>query len=75
LQLRAGIRRLDQEIGKLEAAMQALNPVTSHPSRLPRSSAMEIVQLEDAMAKIARQIDEVEKKIKSLMSRRPSVAA
>jgi transcriptional regulator with XRE-family HTH domain len=72
LQLRAGIRRLDQEIGKVDAAMQALDPVAINPSRLPRPAALEVVQLEDAMDKIARQIDEAERKIKTLMSRRPS---
>jgi hypothetical protein len=52
--------------------MQALNPVAINPSRLPRPAALEAVQLEDAMEKIARQIDEAERKIKTLMSRRPS---
>jgi hypothetical protein len=73
-QLRAGIRRLDQEIGKLDAAMQTLNPVAINPSRLPRPEALEVVQLADAMEKIARQIDEAERKIKTLMSPRPAAA-
>ena len=74
LQLRAGIRRLDQQIGKLEAAMQDLNPVANNLSRLPRPAAMEVLQLEDAMEKIARQINEAERKIKTLMSRRAPTA-
>jgi hypothetical protein len=74
VQLRAGIRRLDQEIGKLDAAMQALNPVAINPSRLPRPAALEVVQLEDAMDKIARQIEEAERKIKTLLSPRPATA-
>jgi hypothetical protein len=73
-QLRAGIRRLDQEITKLDAAMQALNPVAINPARLPRPAALEVVQLEDAMEKIGRQIDEAERKIKALMTRPPSTA-
>jgi transcriptional regulator with XRE-family HTH domain len=74
LQLRDGIRRLDQEIGKLDAAMKSLNPVAIDPSRLPRPSTLEVVRLEDAMEKIAQQIEEAERKIKSLMIRRTSAA-
>jgi hypothetical protein len=73
-QLRTGIRRLDQEIGKLDAAMKALNPVAINPSRLPRPEALEVLLLEDAIEKIARQIDEAEKKITTLLSGRPPSA-
>jgi transcriptional regulator with XRE-family HTH domain len=73
-QLREGIRRLDQEIGKLESAMKALNPVAISPDRLPRPEAMEVVRLEDAVEKIARQIEEAERKIKVLMTRRTAAA-
>ncbi len=75
LQLRDGIRRLDQEIGRLDAAMKSLNPVAIDPSRLPRPSALEVGRLEDSMEKIARQIEDAERKIKSLMTRRTPVAS
>jgi hypothetical protein len=68
-QLRDGIRRLNQEIDKLDEAMRSLNPVAIDPSRLPRLSAIEVARLEDAMEKIARQIEEAEVKIKTLMTR------
>jgi len=69
LQLRAGVRRLDQEIGQLDAAMRTLNPVAINLSRLLRPTALEVVQLEEALEKIARQINEAERKIKALMAR------
>jgi hypothetical protein len=54
--------------------MQSLNPVAINPSRLPRPAALEVVQLEAAIEKIARQIDEAERKIKALMTPRPGTA-
>jgi transcriptional regulator with XRE-family HTH domain len=75
VQLREGIKRLEQEIDKLDAAMKSLNPVAIDPARLPRPEAMEVVRLEGAMDKIAQQIEEAERKIKALMARRPSPAA
>jgi hypothetical protein len=51
--------------------MKSLNPVAIDPSRLPRPEAMEVVRLEGAMDKIAQQIEEAERKIKAVMSRRP----
>jgi len=74
VQLRDGIKRLEQEIDKLDAAMKSLNPVAIDPSRLPRPEAMEVVRLEGAMEKIAQQIEEAERKIKAMMSRRPPAA-
>jgi transcriptional regulator with XRE-family HTH domain len=74
-QLRDGIRRLEQEIGKLDGAMQSLNPVAIDPARLPRPTALEVLRLEEAMEKIARQIEEAERKIKSLMSLRVPAAS
>jgi transcriptional regulator with XRE-family HTH domain len=74
VQLREGIQRLTQEIDKLDAAMQSLNPVAIDPSRLPRPDAMEVVRLEGAMEKIAQQIEEAERKIKAMMARRPPSA-
>jgi len=74
-QLREGIRRLGHEIDKLDTAMQSLNPVAVSPSRLPRPTALEVLRLEDAMEKIARQIEEAERKIKSLMTQRASIAS
>jgi transcriptional regulator with XRE-family HTH domain len=70
LRLREGTRRLDQEIGKLEAAMRRLNPVAVSPALLPRPAALEVVRLEEAMEKIAGQIEEAEAKISILMSSR-----
>jgi len=75
MQLREGIRRLDHEIGKLDTAMQSLNPVALSPSRLPRPTALEVVRLEDAMDKIGRQIEEAERKIKTLMTKRTSTVS
>lgn len=73
-QLRDGIKRLEEEIDKLDAAMKSLNPVAIDPSRLPRPDAMEVVRLEGAMQKIGQQIEEAERKIKAVMSRRPPSA-
>jgi transcriptional regulator with XRE-family HTH domain len=74
VQLRDGIKRLEVEIGKLDAAMKSLNPVAINPARLPRPEALEVVRLEDAVEKIARQIEEAERKIKVLMARRETAA-
>jgi len=68
VQLRAGIRRLEQEIVKLEAAMRALHPLAINPLRLPRAAGMELAQLENALEKIARQLHEAERTIKALVS-------
>ena len=73
LRLRDGIRRLDQEIGRLDAAMRSLNPVALNPASLPRPSALEVARLEEATEKIARQIEEAERKIKALVARRATV--
>jgi transcriptional regulator with XRE-family HTH domain len=70
LRLREGIRRLDQEIGRLDAAMRSLNPVALNPASLPRPAAFEVARLEEATEKIARQIEEAERKIKALVGRR-----
>jgi transcriptional regulator with XRE-family HTH domain len=67
LQLRDGIRRLDQEIDRLESAMKSLNPLALNPARLPRPTGLEVSRLEEAMEKIGRQIEEAEGKIKTLM--------
>jgi len=68
--LRQGIRRLDQEINRLDAAMKTMNPVALNPALLPRPASVEVARLEDAMEKIGRQIEEAEGKIKTLMTRR-----
>jgi transcriptional regulator with XRE-family HTH domain len=73
-QLREGIQRLEGEINKLDAAMKSLNPVAIDPSRLPRPDAMEVVRLEGAIDKIAQHIEEAERKIKAMMTRRPPPA-
>jgi hypothetical protein len=70
LRLRDGIRRLDQEIGRLDAAMRSLNPVALGPASLPRPAAFEVARLEEATEKIASQIEEAERKIKALIARR-----
>jgi transcriptional regulator with XRE-family HTH domain len=70
LRLRDGIRRLDQEIGRLDAAMRSLNPVAVGPASLPRPAAFEVARLEEATEKIACQIEEAERKIKALIARR-----
>src|SRR5580658_4184260 len=75
LQLRDGIKRLEDEINKLDAAMKSLNPVAIDPSRLPRPEAMEVVRLEGAMDKIAQQIEEAERKIRAVMTKRPAPLA
>jgi transcriptional regulator with XRE-family HTH domain len=71
--LREGIRRLEQEINSLDAAMKALNPVAIDPARLPRPEALEVVRLEGAMDKIGQQIEEAERKVKALLAKRPPV--
>jgi hypothetical protein len=70
LRLRDGIHRLDREIGKLDAAMKTINPVALSSSNLPRPAAFEVGLLEEAIEKIARQIEEAEAKMKALMTKR-----
>jgi hypothetical protein len=72
LQLRDGIHRLDKEIGKLETAMKTLNPLAVNSSDLPRPAAFEVELLEEAIEKIARQIEEAETKVKALLTKRNS---
>jgi transcriptional regulator with XRE-family HTH domain len=72
LRLRQGIRQLDGEIDRLDAAMKSLNPVALSPAGLPRPAGLEAARLEEAMEKIASQIEEAEGKIKALMSLRTS---
>jgi transcriptional regulator with XRE-family HTH domain len=67
--LRESIRRLDQDIKKLNAAMEKLNPVSVNPSSLPRSSEAEVVRLQDAIEKIAEQIEGAEAAIKILLGK------
>jgi hypothetical protein len=72
LRLRDGIHRLDREIGKLDTAMKTLNPMAINSSNLPRPAAFEVGRLEEAIEKIARQIEEAEAKMKALMAKRNS---
>ncbi len=74
-QLRDGVKRLEGEVGKLDSLMKSLNPIALDPARLPRPDALEVVRLEEAIEKIARQIEEAERKIKVLMSKRDVAAA
>jgi len=74
LRLRDGIHRLDREIGKLDAAMKTINPMAVNSANLPRPAAFEVGRLEEAIEKIARQIEEAEAKVKALMARRTSAA-
>jgi hypothetical protein len=68
--LRESIRRLDQHIKKLNAAMEKLNPVSVNPSSLPRPTEAEVVRLQDAIEKIARQIEGAEATVKILLAKR-----
>ena len=68
--LRESIRRLGQHIKKLNAAMEKLNPVSVNPASLPRTSEAEVERLQDAIEKIARQIDGAEATIKILLGKR-----
>lgn len=70
LRLRDGIHRLDREIGKFDAALKSVNPVGISSADLPRPAAFEVELLEEAIDKIARQIEEAEAKIKALMAKR-----
>jgi hypothetical protein len=70
LRLRDGIHKLDKEIGKIETAMKTLNPMALNASNLPRPAAFEVGLLEEAIEKIARQIEEAEAKMKALMAKR-----
>jgi transcriptional regulator with XRE-family HTH domain len=74
LRLREGIHRLDREIAKLDAAMKTINPVAVNTSSLPRAAAFEVGLLEEAIDKIARQIEEAEAKMKALMAKRATAA-
>ena len=69
--LREGVRLLHQQIRKLNAAMDKLNPVSVNPSSLPRSSEAEVVRLQNAIEKIAGQVESAETAIKFLLGRRP----
>jgi hypothetical protein len=75
VRLREGIRRLDQEIGKLDSAMKRLNPVSVSPALMPRPAAFEVARLEEAMERIAAQIEDAEAKITILMTNRTATAA
>jgi transcriptional regulator with XRE-family HTH domain len=66
--LQESIGRLDEEVKKLNAAMETLNPVSVNPASLPRSTETEILRLQDAIEKIARQIEDAEKGIRVLPS-------
>jgi transcriptional regulator with XRE-family HTH domain len=70
LRLRDGIQRLEKEIAKLDAAMKNLNPLSVNSANLPKPAAFEVEMLEEAIGKIARQIDEAEAKMKALMTKR-----
>jgi transcriptional regulator with XRE-family HTH domain len=68
--LRESIRRLDQHIKKLNAAMGKLTPVSGNPSSPQHSSEGEFVRVQDAIEKIAGQIDGAEAAIKILLAKR-----
>jgi len=68
--LREGVRRLDQQIGKLSAVMEKLNPASVNASSLARTSAAEVVRLQEAIEKIAAQIQSAEAAIKILLAKR-----
>ncbi len=68
--LRASIRRLSQHIHKLNASMEKVNPVSVNPSSLPRSSEAEIIRLQDAIEKIAGQIEGAEAAIRILLGKK-----
>jgi transcriptional regulator with XRE-family HTH domain len=70
LRLRDGIERLEKEIAKLDSAMKNLNPLAVNSANLPKPAAFEVEMLEEAIEKIARQIDEAEAKMKALMAKR-----
>ena len=68
--LRESIRRLDPHIKKLNAAMGKLTPVSGNLSSPQRSSEGEFVRVQDAIEKIAGQIDGAEAAIKILLAKR-----
>lgn len=68
--LQSGIDRLEREINKLAAAMNKLNPVAVDPSALPAAVSDELARCQEAIDKIAGQIEEAEGKLRALASRR-----
>jgi transcriptional regulator with XRE-family HTH domain len=68
--LREGIRKLEKEIARLEGTMKGVNPLAVSASSLPKPAAFEVRLLEEAIEKIARQIEEAEAKMKALTSKR-----
>jgi hypothetical protein len=68
--LRASIRRLEQRVKWLNAAMERVNPVSVNPSALPRPSETEVMRLQDAIEKIGGQIDSAGAALKILLGHR-----
>jgi prefoldin subunit 5 len=66
--LRDGVERLEQELAKLNRAIEALNPVAVNPAFLPGPAAAEIARLQEAIEKIAKQIEDAEGRIRILAS-------
>ncbi len=64
--LRDGVQRLEQELAKLNRAITALNPVAVSPSFLPGPAAAEVARLQEAIEKIAMQIEDAEARIRML---------
>jgi len=64
--LREGAERLELELEKLHRAIEALNPQNGNPAIAPRPVASEAARLQEAMAKIAEQIEDAEARIRML---------
>jgi hypothetical protein len=66
--LREVVQRLQQELAKLNRAIETLNPVAVNPAFLPRPAAAEVARLQEAIEKIAAQIEDAEGRIKMLVT-------
>jgi transcriptional regulator with XRE-family HTH domain len=64
--LREGAERLELELEKLHRAIEALSPAGGNPAFAPRPVASEASRLQEAMGKIAEQIQDAEARIRML---------
>ena len=64
--LREGAQRLELELGKLNRAIASLHPAAANPAFAPRPVASEAARLQEALAKIAAQIEDAEARVKML---------
>jgi transcriptional regulator with XRE-family HTH domain len=65
--LRGGAERLEREIDKLHGAIEALNPAAIDSPIISGPAAAEVARLQEAMNKIATQIQDAEGRIKLML--------